>query len=137
MGVDSIRDIPDDFELTEIQRRAANCVQTGEPWYSPELREVLDGLVYPLYFADFETVNPAIPPFGDAPLRPLTFSVVGACAATTGRGARAPRIPSNRCERSAPRVHHVAVRCVREKWQHRRVFLVRVSAPFRPCQFVS
>ena len=38
MGVESIRDIPDDFELTEIQRRAATCVQTGEPWFSPELR---------------------------------------------------------------------------------------------------
>jgi predicted RecB family nuclease len=68
MGVDSIRDIPDDFELTEIQRRAANCVHTGEPWYSPELREVLEGLVYPLYFGDFETVNPAITPF--AGMRP-------------------------------------------------------------------
>ncbi|HXW92953.1 MAG TPA: DUF2779 domain-containing protein [Terriglobales bacterium] len=63
MGVESIRDIPDDFELSEIQRRAATCVQTGEPWFSPELRNVLGGLAYPLYFADFETVNPAIPPF--------------------------------------------------------------------------
>ncbi len=33
MGIESIRDIPDDFELTEIQRRAATCVQTGEPWF--------------------------------------------------------------------------------------------------------
>ena len=39
MGIESINDIPDDFELTEIQRRAATCVQTGEPWYSPELRD--------------------------------------------------------------------------------------------------
>lgn len=68
MGIESIREIPDDFELSEIQRRAATCVQTGEPWYSPELRLVLDGLTYPLYFADFETVNPAIPPF--AGMRP-------------------------------------------------------------------
>ena len=63
MGVDSISDIPDDFELTEIQRRAATCVQTGEPWYSPELGRVLGRLAYPLYFADFETVNRAIPRF--------------------------------------------------------------------------
>ena len=33
MGVESIRDIPDDFELSDIQRRAATCVQTGEPWF--------------------------------------------------------------------------------------------------------
>ena len=36
MGIESIRDIPADFELTEIQRRAAMCVQTGEPWYDIE-----------------------------------------------------------------------------------------------------
>ncbi len=63
MGIGSIRDIPDDFELTEIQRRAATCVQTGNPWFSPELRDVLGGLAYPLCFADFETVGRAIPPF--------------------------------------------------------------------------
>jgi predicted RecB family nuclease len=74
LGVESIRDIPDDFELTEIQRRAATCVQTGEPWFSDELREVLSGLKYPLHFADFETVNPAIPRFaGMRPYDQLPF----------------------------------------------------------------
>jgi predicted RecB family nuclease len=68
MGVQSIMDIPDDFILTEIQRRAAGCVRSGNPWYSPEVRDVLGGLTYPLYFADFETVNRAIPPF--AGMRP-------------------------------------------------------------------
>ncbi|MGH9739253.1 MAG: DUF2779 domain-containing protein [Candidatus Acidiferrales bacterium] len=68
MGVESIRDIPHDFQLSEIQRRAATCVQTGEPWFSLELRDVLDALTYPLCFADFETVNRAIPPF--AGMRP-------------------------------------------------------------------
>jgi len=63
MGVESIHDVPDDFELTEIQRRAATCVQTGEPWYSAELAAELNGLKYPLYFMDFETVNPALPRF--------------------------------------------------------------------------
>src|SRR5215813_12106379 len=74
MGVESIRDIPDDFELSEIQRRAATCVQTGQPWYSPELRNVLGGLKYPLYFADFETLNRAIPPYaGMRPYDQLPF----------------------------------------------------------------
>jgi predicted RecB family nuclease len=73
-GIESIREIPTDFELSEIQRRAATCVQTGEPWFSPELRQVLGGLTYPLYFADFETVNPAIPPFeGMRPYDHLPF----------------------------------------------------------------
>lgn len=68
MGIESISEIPDDFELSEIQRRAATCVQTGEPWYSPELRQVLGELAYPLHFADFETVNRAVPLF--AGMRP-------------------------------------------------------------------
>jgi len=63
MGVESINDIPDDFELTEIQRRACTSVQTGQPWFRPELNEELCGLKYPLHFMDFETVNPAIPRF--------------------------------------------------------------------------
>lgn len=74
IGVDSIMDIPDDFDLSEIQRRAAACVQTGQPWFDPQLRDVLGGLVYPLYFADFETVNPAIPRYaGMRPYDHLAF----------------------------------------------------------------
>ncbi len=61
MGVESIRDIPDDFDLTETQRRAATCVQTGKPWFGAELGKELKSLRYPLCFMDFETVNPAIP----------------------------------------------------------------------------
>jgi hypothetical protein len=68
LGIESILDIPDDFELSEIQRRAATCVQTGEPWFSPELKEELSGLKYPLFFMDFESLNPAIPRF--AGMRP-------------------------------------------------------------------
>jgi hypothetical protein len=63
MGIESISDIPDDFELTEIQRRAAGCVKSGSPWYSPELAAELAKLQYPVYFLDFETINPAIPRF--------------------------------------------------------------------------
>jgi hypothetical protein len=40
----------------------------GEPWYSPDLKDELKGLRYPLYYMDFETVNPAIPRF--AGMRP-------------------------------------------------------------------
>jgi predicted RecB family nuclease len=63
MGVESIRDIPDDFPLNERQRRACTTVQAGEPWFGAELKKELSGLKYPLCFMDFETVNPAIPRF--------------------------------------------------------------------------
>lgn len=61
IGIESIHDIPDDFELTELQRRAAVSVQSGKPWFSPDLGKELSRLKYPLYFMDFETVSPAIP----------------------------------------------------------------------------
>jgi predicted RecB family nuclease len=71
MGIESIRDIPDDFPLNERQRHAATSVQTGKPWFSPELKGALSGLKYPLYFMDFETINPAIPRFPD--MRPYDY----------------------------------------------------------------
>ena len=74
MGVESICNIPDDYDLTEIQRRAATSVQTGTPWFSPDLGKQLESLQYPLSFMDFETVNPAIPRFpGMRPYDHLPF----------------------------------------------------------------
>ncbi len=64
MGIESIRDVPDDFDLTEIQRRAATCVQRGEPWFDRDgLKAELAKLEYPLFFMDFESVNPCLPRF--------------------------------------------------------------------------
>lgn len=63
LGVESVHDIPADFELSEIQRRACDTMQTGQPWFSTELKGEFEPLKYPLYFMDFETVNPAIPRF--------------------------------------------------------------------------
>jgi len=74
MGVESIHDIPDDFPLSERQRRACTSMQTGEPWFNPELGATLESLRYPLYFADFESVNPAVPRFpGMRPYDQLPF----------------------------------------------------------------
>ena len=74
LGVESISDIPDDFPLSERQRRACTAVQTGNPWFGEELGEYLRSLNYPLYFMDFESVNPAIPRFsGMRPFDQLPF----------------------------------------------------------------
>jgi hypothetical protein len=74
LGVESIHDVPNDFPLSESQRRAAACVQTGEPWFSPELSAELDKLEYPLRFVDFETINPCVPRFaGMRPYDQLPF----------------------------------------------------------------
>jgi hypothetical protein len=74
MGVESILDIPDDFHLSERQRIACTSVQTGQPWFSAELGKELRSLKYPLYFMDFESVNPAIPRFsGMSPYDQILF----------------------------------------------------------------
>jgi len=63
LRIESIHDIPADFELSEFQRRVCTAMQTGQPWFSAELKAEFESLKYPLYFMDFETVNPAIPRF--------------------------------------------------------------------------
>jgi predicted RecB family nuclease len=74
MGVESISEIPADFELSEFQRRVCTAMQTGQPWFSAELKTELESLKYPLCFMDFETVNPAIPRFsGMRPYDHLPF----------------------------------------------------------------
>jgi predicted RecB family nuclease len=74
LGVQSIHDIPEDYPLTGRLRRACASVQMGQPWYSPEIGEELRKLKYPLYFADFETVNPALPRFsGMRPYDQISF----------------------------------------------------------------
>jgi predicted RecB family nuclease len=74
LGIQSIHDIPENYPLTSRLRRACTSVQTGTPWFSPELQNELRGLEYPLYFMDFETVNPCIPRFqGMRPYDQLPF----------------------------------------------------------------
>jgi hypothetical protein len=74
LGVQSIKDIPEDYPLSARLRRACSIVQMGKPWYGPELRDELKGLKFPLYFMDFETVNSAIPRFaGMSPYDQLPF----------------------------------------------------------------
>jgi hypothetical protein len=68
LGVQSVRNIPENYPLTGRLRRACTSMQMGEAWYSPEIGEELRKLEYPLYFADFETVNPVLPRF--AGMRP-------------------------------------------------------------------
>jgi predicted RecB family nuclease len=68
MGIESIHDIPDSFSLTDTQRRACECVKKNKPYYDRGLKNEIAALKYPLYFMDFETVNPALPRY--AGMRP-------------------------------------------------------------------
>lgn len=71
-GVTLMRDIPDDFDLTPSQRIQVKVAKTGEPHIDREaIGESLQGLKYPLYFLDFETISLPIPPYDG--LRPFEF----------------------------------------------------------------
>ena len=68
MGIESIHDIPDNFLLSETQRRACECVKKNKPYYDRDLKDEIAALNYPIYFMDFETLFPALPRY--AGMRP-------------------------------------------------------------------
>jgi len=63
LGVSLIPEIPEGFSLTKLQARMRASVTTGQTWVSPTLVKEVSQLEYPLYFMDFESLNPAIPRF--------------------------------------------------------------------------
>lgn len=73
-GIQSIHAIPDGFPLSDRARIACTSIQAGTAWFSPELRNKLKEIHYPVYFMDFETVYPAIPRYpGMRPYSQLPF----------------------------------------------------------------
>jgi len=67
-GVTLISEVPEDFPLGTLARRACDAVQQGTTWFSEDLRQELQELKYPLAFMDFETLYPGIPRY--AGMRP-------------------------------------------------------------------
>ncbi len=74
MNVEDIRDIPDTFNLTELQARMKHCVKNKKAFVSKRLHSQLTEVEYPIHFLDFETVNPAIPRYaGTRPYQVIPF----------------------------------------------------------------
>lgn len=74
-GISSIRDIPLDFRLTDMQQIQKTCEETGMPYINKKgIKEFLEVLQYPLYYLDFETYNPVLPEFdGTKPYQTIPF----------------------------------------------------------------
>lgn len=70
-----IADVPQDFELSNIQRKQVDTAQSGKVTVDEEeLETFLDQLVYPLAFIDYETYPSAIPQFtGYRPYQQIPF----------------------------------------------------------------
>lgn len=73
-GVHLLRDIPLDT-LNSAQRFQVEAfINKSEVLNEKQMRAFLDSLWYPLYFLDFETFNPAVPPFdGTRPYQQIPF----------------------------------------------------------------
>ena len=70
-----IADISSDTKLTAIQKIQKDCSLNEKIHINKEnINKILDELNYPLYFLDFETINPAIPKFdGMKPYQRIPF----------------------------------------------------------------
>ena len=74
LGVETIPDIPEDFDLTPMQDRTRQAVVSGKPWQCPGLGEALQSPDWPLYYLDFEAWQPALPPYvGMRPFQAIPF----------------------------------------------------------------
>jgi len=74
-GIMCLNEVPEDIKLNDkqkIQRRLA--FDGGKHIDKPAIKNFLDGLKYPIYYLDFETINPAIPKFdGMKPYQRIPF----------------------------------------------------------------
>jgi len=60
----SIHDVPNDFELSDNQRRQVNTAQSGKEYIDKKgISEFLETMKYPLAFLDYETYPSAIPKY--------------------------------------------------------------------------
>jgi hypothetical protein len=74
-GIESVADIPDDYALSGAQAIQVSVAKSGRPHIdSPAIAEMLAEITYPLFFLDFETINPGLPPYdGLRPFQQLPF----------------------------------------------------------------
>ena len=67
-GIETIDDIPQNFQLNVLQQRMKDNVE----WMSSEFPSILRAVQYPIHHFDFEMFMPAIPPYpGTRPYRPI------------------------------------------------------------------
>jgi hypothetical protein len=76
-GILTIGEIPDDYQLNDKQHIQKACVTSGEPHVDRQaIQAFLSSLEHPLYYLDFETINPAVPLFdGTRPYKHTPFQL--------------------------------------------------------------
>ncbi|MDR2191796.1 MAG: DUF2779 domain-containing protein [Endomicrobium sp.] len=61
MGADAVDKIPQDYELTEMQKIVRNCMITNSQYVSENLKPELEKIKAPYYYLDFESVTTVMP----------------------------------------------------------------------------
>lgn len=62
MGILDLRDLPDDYNLSPVQRAVVEAVRSGSPVVDTDtISAFIGALKFPLYFFDYETYSSAIP----------------------------------------------------------------------------
>ena len=73
-GHERIALLPVDVALTPLQARVRDALRSGRPFVSEALGEALRALAPPLWYLDFETMNPSIPLYaGTSPYEMIPF----------------------------------------------------------------
>jgi hypothetical protein len=74
-GVIDIKQVPEDFALSDKQRRQVAAARSGQPFIDTEaLKTALDTIAYPLHFLDYESFSYAIPQYsGIRPYQQMAF----------------------------------------------------------------
>jgi len=74
-GIVTVGEIPDGYKLNDKQRVQQASVASGEPYVDRKaIHGFLSSLEYPLYYLDFETINPVVPLFdGTRPYQHTSF----------------------------------------------------------------
>lgn len=74
-GILNIMDVPSDYDLTPPQRKQVDIAQSGTPHIAAdEIKAMIEGLEYPVYFLDYESANPGVPVYdGHKPFSVITF----------------------------------------------------------------
>lgn len=82
-GIQEIADIDDDVPLSEVQARVRDSVRTGSEFIGDSLRDDLNGVQWPAYYLDFESVMTVLPLYpGLAPFEQvLTQFSIHRCSA--------------------------------------------------------
>lgn len=60
-GIWDLRDVPDEFPLSDDQKRVRRITRNGVPELLPEAARKLSAYPWPRYYLDFETVSMAVP----------------------------------------------------------------------------